>query len=139
MLLAARSLAAQEQFVERADFHLHPGRAAVVALVGAFGAFHLAQQGVHFLRRQDAVGAHRRVAASVPSSSLRRSISTREPPYSRTSRSTSRASVCASAFFSSTGTERTASVVGDSAAMSKPNASKVSWCSCAVPTSMASA
>ena len=40
---------AQKQAVEFLQAELAPGRAAVVALVGAFGRFHLAQQGVHFI------------------------------------------------------------------------------------------
>src|SRR5256885_15932240 len=35
---------------------------SVVALVGALGDFHLAQQGVHLVQRQAAVGAHGAVA-----------------------------------------------------------------------------
>src|SRR5690606_12113576 len=41
---------------------LCPGRAAVVALVGAVGGFHLAQQGVHFGNGERTVGAHGAVA-----------------------------------------------------------------------------
>ena len=41
---------------------LAPGRPAVVALVGALGGFHLAQQRVHLVERELAVGAHRAVA-----------------------------------------------------------------------------
>lgn len=34
----------------------------MVALIGAFGGLHLAQQGVHFFQTQAAVGPHRTVA-----------------------------------------------------------------------------
>src|SRR6266581_5779846 len=51
----------QEQPIEVGERQLGPGRAAVVALVGALGSFHLAQQGVHLRQRQLAVGAHRAV------------------------------------------------------------------------------
>ena len=37
---------------------LEPGRTPVVALVGAFGLFHLAQDGVHLGDAQLLVGAH---------------------------------------------------------------------------------
>jgi predicted RNA binding protein YcfA (HicA-like mRNA interferase family) len=40
---------------------LSPSGSAVVALVCAFGDFHLAQQGVHFCQRELAVGAYRTV------------------------------------------------------------------------------
>src|SRR5574337_1614672 len=56
------SAPAQEQRVELAQRDLAPGRAAVVALVGAIGRFHLAQQRVHFIERQAPVRAHRAVA-----------------------------------------------------------------------------
>ena len=45
-----------------ATLSLHPGRPAVVALVGTLGGFHLAQQRVHLVERQAAVGADRAVA-----------------------------------------------------------------------------
>src|SRR5438094_930485 len=45
--IAAGSAATHEQFVEIGEAHLKPGRAAVVALAGALGFLHLAQQGVH--------------------------------------------------------------------------------------------
>ena len=60
--LAGRLLAAQEQAVEFGHGQLDPGGTAVVALVGALGLLHLAQQRVHFLDRELAVGAHGAVA-----------------------------------------------------------------------------
>ena len=52
----------QKQAVQLFDAHLPPGRAAMVALVGALGGLHLAQQGVHFVYGEASVGAHRSVA-----------------------------------------------------------------------------
>ena len=37
---------------------LYPGRTAMITLTGALGSFHIAQQGVHFLRWSGAVGAY---------------------------------------------------------------------------------
>ncbi len=51
-----------KQGVELAKPQLAPGGAAVVALVGALGGLHLAQQGVHLVHGQAPVGAHRAVA-----------------------------------------------------------------------------
>ena len=48
--------------VELAHAELPPGGAAVIALVGALGFFHLAQQRVHLFQRQLPVGAHGAVA-----------------------------------------------------------------------------
>jgi hypothetical protein len=50
-----------EQFVQLIEADLHPGRAAMVALPAAFGDFHLAQQGIHFVNRETAIGAYRAV------------------------------------------------------------------------------
>src|SRR4249920_276574 len=52
------SAAAHEEPVEFAKRDLVPGRPAVVALAGALGRLHLAQQGVHLRDRELAVGAH---------------------------------------------------------------------------------
>src|SRR5512145_387152 len=41
-----------EQFVEFCEGDLMPGRPAMVALAGAFGRLHLAQQAVHLGNRQ---------------------------------------------------------------------------------------
>lgn len=57
-----KSLPAHEQGIEFGHSQLCPCRAAVVALVGAFGFFHVAQQGVHFRYGQAAVGADGMVA-----------------------------------------------------------------------------
>ena len=40
-------LTAQKKFIHVGQFHLHPGGAAMIALAGALGAFHIAQQGIH--------------------------------------------------------------------------------------------
>ena len=48
--------------IQLLDADLPPSRPAVVALVRAFGFFHLAQQGVHLVQRQFAVRPHRAVA-----------------------------------------------------------------------------
>src|SRR6266568_605948 len=77
--------------------------------------------------------------AIVPSSSSRRSVSTRLAPYSRMSRNTARASSAASASASMDGTARTASANGDIAATSKPNWLSVEPCSSTVATSTRSA
>ena len=55
------STTAQKQRVEFTHGQLSPSGAAVVALVGAFGFFHLAQQGVHLVQRQFAVRPYRAV------------------------------------------------------------------------------
>ena len=73
--------------------------------------------------------------AMVASSSLRRSVSTRLAPYSRSSRSTSDARRRASASASSAGTARTMSEVGEAAAMSKPIVRSTAACSSTVATS----
>src|SRR2546430_4533221 len=64
--IAAGSAATHEEFVEIGEAHLEPGRAAVVALPGALGLLHLAQQGVHLQDRQRPMGAHRAVAGHRP-------------------------------------------------------------------------
>ncbi len=56
------SLPAHEQPIEIAERQLIPRRTAVIALVGALGGFHLAQQRVHFVERQAPVRAHRVMA-----------------------------------------------------------------------------
>ncbi len=38
----------QEERVNGWQIHQNPGGTAVIALVGAFGSFHLTQQGIHF-------------------------------------------------------------------------------------------
>src|SRR5258705_7557073 len=60
--IAAGSAATHEELVEVRQAHLEPRRAAVVALPGALGLLHLAQQRVHLRNRQRPVGAHRAVA-----------------------------------------------------------------------------
>src|SRR5450830_935876 len=60
--VAAMLLTAREEFVQIGQGQLAPGRAAVVALVCAFGGFHLAQQRVHFRDGEAAIGAHCRMA-----------------------------------------------------------------------------
>src|SRR6058998_1000224 len=57
--IAAGSAATHEEFVEIGEAHLVPSRAAVVALAGALGLLHLAQQCVHLQDRQRPMGAHR--------------------------------------------------------------------------------
>src|SRR5256885_14570058 len=64
--IAAGSAATHEEFVEIGETHLVPGRTAMVALPGALGLLHLAQQGVHFRNRQGPMGAHRAVAGHRP-------------------------------------------------------------------------
>ena len=61
-LRTSRSAPAHEQGIKLFNAHLPPGRPAVVALVRAFGGFHLAQKGVHFFNGEFAVGAHCAVA-----------------------------------------------------------------------------
>src|SRR5450830_740327 len=56
------SAPAQEQRIKLTDAHLSPGGSSMVALVGALGLFHLPQQGIHFIERELAVGAHGTVA-----------------------------------------------------------------------------
>ncbi len=77
--------------------------------------------------------------ASVASNSLRRSVSARVAPNSRSSCSTSRAAFSACECLSMAGIARTPSVVGDSGAMSKPSWCSVSRCSSAVAISSVSA
>src|SRR5882724_11028012 len=60
--IAAGSAATHEELVEIGEAHLEPRRAAVVALPGALGLLHLAQERVHLQDRQRAVGAYRAVA-----------------------------------------------------------------------------
>ena len=57
-----RLLPAQKQPVKLIYRQLRPRRPPVVALAGAFGFFHLAQQGVHFRHGEDAAGADGAVA-----------------------------------------------------------------------------
>src|SRR5207245_8119741 len=64
--IAAGSAATHEEFVEIGEAHLKPSRAAMIALAGALGFLHLAQQGVHLRNRQGSVGAHRAVAGHRP-------------------------------------------------------------------------
>src|SRR5690625_6900010 len=45
-------LATQKKAVQSLHVKLYPGGPAVIALVGAFGALHVAQQGVHFIDRK---------------------------------------------------------------------------------------
>src|SRR5690242_15814319 len=58
----AISAAPQEQLVELLQAEAGPGRTAVVALVGAVGGLHLAQQAVHFRQAEAAVGVYRAAA-----------------------------------------------------------------------------
>src|SRR6266513_3322685 len=60
--IAAGSAATHEEFVEIGEADLKPSRAAMVALAGALGFLHLAQQGVHLQNGQGPMGAHRTVA-----------------------------------------------------------------------------
>src|SRR3989442_1131757 len=48
----------QEHLVQIGQRELHPGGAAVVALIGAVGGFHVAQQSVHLGHGERTVGAH---------------------------------------------------------------------------------
>src|SRR5437879_3827442 len=64
--IAAGSAATHEEFVEIGEAHLKPSRAAVVALAGALGFLHLAQQGIHLRDRQGPMGADRAVAGHRP-------------------------------------------------------------------------
>jgi len=64
--LGRLSTAAQEQLVQVREAHLVPGRAAVIALAGTLGFFHLAQQRVHLRYRQGPVGAHRAMTRHGP-------------------------------------------------------------------------
>src|SRR6185369_1634097 len=57
---------AHEERIEFPHCELPPGRAAVVALVGTLGFLHLAQQGVHLVQRELAIGAHGAVAGHRP-------------------------------------------------------------------------
>src|SRR5688572_13424107 len=49
------SASTQEHAIELEQADLRPGRAPVIALVGARGLLHLAQQGIHFRQREAAV------------------------------------------------------------------------------------
>src|SRR5258706_6386219 len=60
--IAAGSAATHEELVEIGEAHLVPRRPPVVALTGAFGLLHLAQQGIHFRDGQRSVGAYGAVA-----------------------------------------------------------------------------
>src|SRR5216117_3814317 len=60
--IAAGSAATHEEFVEIGEAHLKPSRAAVVALAGALGFFHFAEQGIHFRDGQCPAGAYGAVA-----------------------------------------------------------------------------
>ena len=55
-LRSAASAPAHEQPIEIPERQPHPGRAAVIALVGAIGALHLAQQRVHLRDASDCAG-----------------------------------------------------------------------------------
>src|SRR5690625_4722072 len=55
-------LATQKKAVQSLHVKLYPGGPAVIALVGAFGALHVAQQGVHFINIEAPVGPDRAVA-----------------------------------------------------------------------------
>src|SRR5437899_2895756 len=64
--IAAGSAATHEELVEIGEAHLKPSRTAMVALAGAIGLLHLAQQGVHLQDREGPMGAHRAVAGHRP-------------------------------------------------------------------------
>src|SRR5438128_12120912 len=64
--IAAGSAATHEEFVEVGEAHLVPGRAAVVALPGALGFLHLAQQGGHLQTGPRPMAAHRAAAGQRP-------------------------------------------------------------------------
>src|SRR5690348_17653241 len=55
-------LLAAEKLLDLRMAELHPGRSAMVALAGAWGDLHLAQERVHLGDRKDAPGADRAVA-----------------------------------------------------------------------------
>ncbi len=111
---------------------LAPGRSAVVALVAAFGGFHVAQQGVHLARAQGGGWrAPRRGRPSSASSSSRARSTTWLASCCARSASTERASATGSASASAAGRERTARVCDDSGATSRPSACSVAACSSA--------
>src|SRR5690606_35867737 len=55
-------LASQKHAIELGQRPLQPGGPAMIALVGAFGAFHLAQKRVALVEGEAPVGAYRAVA-----------------------------------------------------------------------------
>src|SRR3989338_1194791 len=107
---------------------LEPGRAAVVALAGAFGLLHFAQQRVHLGDTQDAVGAHRAVAGEGGAQLITTFGSC-----------ASCATASFSACLSSAGIARPTIWVGDSGAMSKPSILSASCSASTVATSSGSA
>ena len=60
--LSMASLPAQKQGVQFFEAELHPGGAAVVALVAARGVLHVAKERIHFGQSELAAGAHGAVA-----------------------------------------------------------------------------
>ena len=88
----------------------------MVALAGAFGRFHFAQQRVHFGDGEPAIGAHRAVAGHRRQQFVAR-VRRRDAasPCSRRSASTSRTSASTSPSASSAGTLRNASDCGPAA------------------------
>ena len=106
---------------------LHPGRPAVVALAGALGRFHVAQQGVHFGQGQPAIGAHRGVAGHGGQQFVARLLDARGCCRVRAGRSARRStSASGSTSASSAGTLRTLSDCGPVRRSSKPSAASVS-------------
>ena len=89
--------------------------------VGAFGLFHFAQDGVISGQPNSWLARTAEWQARVASNSLRRSVSARLAPKSRSSCSTSRAAASALDCFSIPGMTRTASVLVEIGAMSKPS------------------
>src|SRR5690349_20228149 len=61
--LEGASTAAHEQLVELGQAQLDPGRAPMIALSGAFGRLHFAQQRIHLGNGQAPAGAYRTVAS----------------------------------------------------------------------------
>ena len=108
-----RLAAAPEQARRVPSADLAPGRPAVVALVGAFGAFHVAQQRVHFF--DASAGGWRAPRRGRPWSTGARRCArwiTLLASYCASSASTLRASSTTSPPASAAGCERTASVPG---------------------------
>src|SRR5688572_29325686 len=56
------SAATQEHSIELVQAHLRPRRASVIALIGARGLLHLAQQRVHLRQRKPAMRMYGRAA-----------------------------------------------------------------------------
>jgi hypothetical protein len=87
----------------------HPGRAAVIALVGALGTLHFAQQGVHFREAQIALRAHGRMAGHGGEQVIDRLLDAARVPLLQKSDSTSRTMPAGSRPASRVGMARSAS------------------------------